>query len=65
MRSKAEPEACEEGGEEESPKAVDEAVEPSSEEEAPGDAMPAAILKAPALPEGALKYGKQEQCICS
>ena len=63
--STAEPEACEEGGEEESPKAVDEAVEPSSEEEAPGDAMPAAILKAPALPEGALKYGKQEQCICS
>ena len=65
--STAEPEACEEGGEEESPKAADDIVEPSSEEEeeAPGGVMPADILKAPALPEGALKYGKQEQCICS
>ena len=64
--STEEPEACEEGGEEESPKAADDIVEPSSEEEeAPGGVMPAAILKAPALPEGALKYGKQEQCICS
>ena len=64
--STEEPEACEEGGEEESPKAADDIVEPSSEEEeAPGGVMPAAILKAPPLPEGVLKYGKQEQCICS
>ena len=63
--STAEPEACEEGGGEESPKAADDIVEPSSEEEAPGGVMPADILKAPALPEGVLKYGKQEQCICS
>ena len=63
--STEEPEACEEGGEEESPKAADEIVDPSSEEEAPGGIMPAAILKAPALPEGVLKYGMQEQFTCS